>query len=177
MKAWVLQCPKCKFEFEHSQINELGMSLLLLPDKPAFTEILPSALVVDTTQSTDAQICCIASRNSGLHNLLLETSVSRRTALDLMQVERDRRNALKVERDNLFAQYFAEPKNNQLALEIKAIDDEIAKSVEESSSINAVTGELDSVENHQPPDCRSQDKITRSCAHQSLVTLPSSIQT
>jgi rRNA maturation endonuclease Nob1 len=34
---WVLQCPKCKTEFEHSQISELGMSLLLLPDKPAFT--------------------------------------------------------------------------------------------------------------------------------------------
>jgi hypothetical protein len=54
--------------------------------------------------------------------------------VDLMQVERDRRNALKVERDMLFAQYLRQPRNTRLAIEIKAIDDEIAKSVEESSS-------------------------------------------
>jgi hypothetical protein len=35
---WVLQCPKCKSEFEYSQISEIGMSLLLLPDKPALTK-------------------------------------------------------------------------------------------------------------------------------------------
>jgi hypothetical protein len=54
--------------------------------------------------------------------------------MDLMQTERDRRKALKVERDNLFAQYLAEPKKIQLAVEIKAIDDQIAKSVEDSTS-------------------------------------------
>ena len=37
MARWVLQCPKCKSEFEYSQINDVGMSLLLLPEKPAFT--------------------------------------------------------------------------------------------------------------------------------------------
>jgi hypothetical protein len=52
--------------------------------------------------------------------------------MDFMQVERDRRKALKIERDNLFARYLTQPKNIQLAVEIKAIDDEIAKSVEDS---------------------------------------------
>jgi hypothetical protein len=51
-----------------------------------------------------------------------------------MQVERDRRKALKVERDMLFARYLSQPTNIQLAVEIKAIDDEIAKSVEDGSS-------------------------------------------
>jgi hypothetical protein len=54
--------------------------------------------------------------------------------VDLMQAERDRRNALKVERDILFARYLTQPKNTRLAVEIKAIDHEIAKSVEDSSS-------------------------------------------
>jgi hypothetical protein len=51
--------------------------------------------------------------------------------VDLMQAERDRRNALKVERDILFARYLTQPKNTRLAVEIKAIDHEIAKSVED----------------------------------------------
>ena len=46
----------------------------------------------------------------------------------------NKRKALKVERDILFAQYLAQPKNMRLAIEIKAIDDEIAKSVEDSIS-------------------------------------------
>ena len=37
MAKWVLQCPKCKSEFEYSLITDVGMSLLVLPDKPAFT--------------------------------------------------------------------------------------------------------------------------------------------
>jgi hypothetical protein len=53
--------------------------------------------------------------------------------VDLKQVKRDRRKALKVEREILFARYLTQPKNIQLALEIKALDDEIAKSVEDSS--------------------------------------------
>jgi hypothetical protein len=52
-----------------------------------------------------------------------------------MQVEIDRRKALKVERDTLFARYLTQPRNIRLAVEIKAIDDEIAKSVEDSSSV------------------------------------------
>jgi hypothetical protein len=79
----VLPCPKCKPEFEYSQISDVGMSLLLLPINLPSLEILPSALVVDTAQSTDAQICYIASRNSRLHNLLLETSLSRGTSSGL----------------------------------------------------------------------------------------------
>jgi hypothetical protein len=55
--------------------------------------------------------------------------------MDVMQSGKDRRKALKVERDNLFARYLAEPTNIQLAVEIKAIDDEIAKSVEDSDSV------------------------------------------
>ena len=32
MPQWVLQCVKCKFRFEHFQINDVGMSsLFLLP--------------------------------------------------------------------------------------------------------------------------------------------------
>ena len=38
MAKWVLQCPKCKSEFEYSQISDVGISLLLLPDRPAFTK-------------------------------------------------------------------------------------------------------------------------------------------
>jgi hypothetical protein len=52
-----------------------------------------------------------------------------------MQVEKDRRKALKIERDKLFARYLAQPNNIQLAVEIKAIDDEIAKSVEDSDAV------------------------------------------
>jgi hypothetical protein len=51
-----------------------------------------------------------------------------------MQAERDRRKALKIERDMLFAQYLRQPRNTRLAVEIKAIDDQIAKSVEDSTS-------------------------------------------
>ena len=45
-----------------------------------------------------------------------------------------RRKDLKIERDRLFAQYVAMPSNVKLALRIKAIDDEVAKSVEDSSA-------------------------------------------
>jgi hypothetical protein len=51
-----------------------------------------------------------------------------------MQVERDKRKALKVERDILFARYLRQPNEVRFATEIKAIDDEIAKSVEDSDS-------------------------------------------
>lgn len=54
--------------------------------------------------------------------------------MDLMQVERDRRKALKVERDILFARYLRQPNEIRFAVKIKAIDDEIAKSVEDSRS-------------------------------------------
>lgn len=43
-----------------------------------------------------------------------------------------RRKDLKIERDKLFAQYVATPTNVKLAIRIKTIDDEIAKSVEDS---------------------------------------------
>jgi hypothetical protein len=48
------------------------------------------------------------------------------------QTEKARRDALKAERDKLFAQYLRFPSNTKLALEIKLIDDDIARSVEKS---------------------------------------------
>lgn len=48
------------------------------------------------------------------------------------QNEKARRDALKAERDKLFAEYLRFPKNTKLALEIKRIDDDIARSVEKS---------------------------------------------
>jgi hypothetical protein len=54
--------------------------------------------------------------------------------VDFVQVERDRRKALKIERDTLFARYLTQPRNTRLVVAIKAIDHEIAKSVEDSSS-------------------------------------------
>ncbi len=36
MPKWVLICAKCKIEFEHSQISDVGMASLLLPAKPEF---------------------------------------------------------------------------------------------------------------------------------------------
>jgi hypothetical protein len=36
MAKWILICPKCKTEFAHSQISDVGMARLLLPQKPLF---------------------------------------------------------------------------------------------------------------------------------------------
>lgn len=36
MSKWILICPKCKTEFEHSQISDVGMSFLMIPEKPEF---------------------------------------------------------------------------------------------------------------------------------------------
>ena len=36
MPKWVLICPKCKTEFEHSQINDVGMFCLMIQEKPEF---------------------------------------------------------------------------------------------------------------------------------------------
>jgi hypothetical protein len=36
MAKWILICAKCKAEFEHSQISDVGMARLLLPEKPEF---------------------------------------------------------------------------------------------------------------------------------------------
>jgi len=48
------------------------------------------------------------------------------------QTETAKRNTLKAKRDKLFAQYLKFPGNTKLALEIKLIDDDIARSVEKS---------------------------------------------
>jgi hypothetical protein len=48
------------------------------------------------------------------------------------QTERARRDALKTKRDNLFAEYLRFPGRTELSLEIKLIDDDIARSVEKS---------------------------------------------
>jgi hypothetical protein len=34
MAMWILICSTCKVEFQHSQISDVGMSRLLLPQKP-----------------------------------------------------------------------------------------------------------------------------------------------
>ena len=36
MSKWILICPKCKTEFEHSEISDVGMSFLMIPLKPEF---------------------------------------------------------------------------------------------------------------------------------------------
>jgi hypothetical protein len=51
---------------------------------------------------------------------------------DAPQTEKARRDALKTKRDKLFAQYLRFPSNTKLSLEIKLIDDDIARSVEKS---------------------------------------------
>jgi hypothetical protein len=48
------------------------------------------------------------------------------------QAEIARRDSLKAKRDKLFAQYLRFPSNTKLAVEIKLIDDDIARSVEKS---------------------------------------------
>lgn len=35
MPMWILICTNCKTEFEHSQISDVGMSRLFLPEKPS----------------------------------------------------------------------------------------------------------------------------------------------
>lgn len=51
--------------------------------------------------------------------------------------EKAKRAALKVERDKLFAQYLKFPADTKLALEIKRIDDDIARSIEKSDDRKA----------------------------------------
>jgi hypothetical protein len=34
MAKWILRCVNCRFEFEHSQISDVGMSSLFLQPKP-----------------------------------------------------------------------------------------------------------------------------------------------
>jgi hypothetical protein len=34
MVMWILVCSNCKVEFQHSQISDVGMSHLVLPEKP-----------------------------------------------------------------------------------------------------------------------------------------------
>jgi hypothetical protein len=53
----------------------------------------------------------------------------RETAVDA----RKKREELKAKRNRLFEQYLRDPSNTPLALEIKAIDDQIAESVERSA--------------------------------------------
>ena len=69
---------------------------------------------------------CVASIHS-------EYSDSRGSRVDnAEQTERARRDALKTRRDKLFAQYLRFPGRTELSLEIKLIDDDIARSVEKS---------------------------------------------
>jgi hypothetical protein len=47
---------------------------------------------------------------------------------------RKKREELKAKRNRLFEQYLRDPSNTLLALEIKIIDDQVAESVERSST-------------------------------------------
>jgi hypothetical protein len=51
--------------------------------------------------------------------------------LDATLAEKSKREGLKAKRDMLFAEYLKSPRNIRLAVEIKLIDDDIAKSVEQ----------------------------------------------
>ena len=51
-------------------------------------------------------------------------------------VEKARREGLKAKRSMLFQEYLKSPRNTRLALEIKLIDDDIAKSVESATVVN-----------------------------------------
>jgi hypothetical protein len=37
MARWVLVCPKCETEFEHSQIGDAGVASFYEPTKPVFS--------------------------------------------------------------------------------------------------------------------------------------------
>jgi hypothetical protein len=50
--------------------------------------------------------------------------------IDHTLAEKAKREGLKAKRDMLFAEYLKSPTNTKLAVEIKMIDDDIARSVE-----------------------------------------------
>jgi hypothetical protein len=39
MPTWILVCAKCKTEFEHSRVSDIGIGSLLEPAKPAVEPI------------------------------------------------------------------------------------------------------------------------------------------
>jgi hypothetical protein len=51
--------------------------------------------------------------------------------IDHTLAEKAKREGLKAKRDKLFAEYLKSPTNTKLAVEIKMIDDDIARSVEQ----------------------------------------------
>jgi hypothetical protein len=51
--------------------------------------------------------------------------------IDHTLAEKAKREGLKAKRDMLFAEYLKSPTNTKLAVEIKMIDDDIARSVEQ----------------------------------------------
>ena len=54
--------------------------------------------------------------------------------------EKARREGLKAKRKMLFEEYLKSPRNTRLALEIKLIDDDIAKSVEGTKVLDLEKG-------------------------------------
>lgn len=40
MAKWILECTKCKFEFEHAQVNDVGMANFYLPLRPELSKTL-----------------------------------------------------------------------------------------------------------------------------------------
>lgn len=57
----------------------------------------------------------------------MKTAPSLKTATEAFADERKKRDRLKTKRNLLYGQYLKNPKDTQLALEIKKIDDEVAE--------------------------------------------------
>ena len=56
MPKWVLQCPNCKTEFEHSQISDVWMASCFDPPKP---KVPPAGVERDYLPSHRPQICIV----------------------------------------------------------------------------------------------------------------------
>jgi hypothetical protein len=57
---WILLCSNCQVEFQHSQISDVGMSYLMVPEKPAIPVgqkcVCPSC---DSEEHINERICDI----------------------------------------------------------------------------------------------------------------------
>jgi DNA-directed RNA polymerase subunit RPC12/RpoP len=57
MAMWILICSNCKSEFQHSQISDVGMARLVLPEKPEIRAghkcVCPNCGTAGSYQRTD----------------------------------------------------------------------------------------------------------------------------
>ena len=58
MPAWILICPKCRSEFQHSQVSDVEWQACLCLRNLRFRRLVTnvSAQIADTAQSTNEQI-------------------------------------------------------------------------------------------------------------------------